>query len=267
MKKTLIYAALAMTAALGFSACSGGKQAEQLAAASALADKMISSDYDHNVEVNAEGNGLDVTIRLSDSLVNVPAIGQELFDALAALNLKACNPADLNELAQTLHKAKASVEVQLIGTDKADVKYPLSASQLTKLQGSKLTQLNPALLKTQLVALAGPFCPNPKAHAGARDIEIAIVKSFLEYRVVWPSAKDYAQREQGWLTLNYFNPLKQLYTMVNDGCPGLINMMTELGIDGVRMVYAAPDSERELRQAFPWRELEKPIEEFQVKKL
>lgn len=250
--------------AIVMAACSGSKTTEQLRQAAATADGLISTDYDHNVEVNAENNGLDVAIRLTDSLVKVNDLGSELFDALAALNLKTCNADSLTALTQTLHKAKADVKVQLIGTDSSSEEFTLSPTKIIKLQGAKLTQLNPSALKTQIVEMAETFCPNPAAHAGAKEVEVSIAKSFLEFNVVWPEAKAYAEREQGWLTFNYFNPLKQLYGVVSDGCPGLIQMMTELGIDGVRMVYSAPDSDRELRQAFPWRELEKPIEEFPV---
>lgn len=262
MKKIILLAAAGL--ALAMAACSGSKAADQLQQAAATADGLISKDYDHNVEVNAENNGLDVAIRLTDSLVKVEDIGSELFDALASLNLKACNADSLTALTQTLHKAKADVKVELIGTDRASEEFTLSPTKIIKLQGAKLTQLNPSALKTQITELAEAFCPNPAAHAGAKEVEVSISKSFLEYNVVWSEAKAYGEREQGWLTLNYFNPLKMLYMQVNDGCPGLIQMMTELGIDGVRMVYSAPDSDRELRQAFPWRELEKPIEEFPV---
>lgn len=261
---------LSLVAGLGLVAacvaCSGGKSAETLAQAATLADKMIRADYNHNVEVNAECTGLDVTVRVADSLIHVDEMGPELFDALAALNIKSCEVPELNELVKLLREAKADVTVQLIGTDETSEEFKLTAAQLLRLQAAKLTQLNPSALKTQIVEMAEAFCPNAAAHAGAKEVEVAIVKSFIEYNVVWPDAKAYANREQGWLTLNYFNPLKKMYADLSEACPGLFPMMKELGIDGVRMVYSAPDSERTLKQAFPWRELEKPIEEFPVVK-
>lgn len=265
MKKHFIRVLPAVATVWLMASCADGKQAEALENASAVADKMISADYDHNVEVNSEGNGLDVAIRLSDSLINVEQIGPELFNALAAMNLRTYSADDVNTVVDALRKAKGDVTVELITPDKTNCEYSLTASQLVKLRSAKLTQLNPALLKAQIIDVANGLFPGGIPE-GAEGVETSIVKSFLEYDVQWPSATAYANREQGWLTLNYFNAFKRLYAQLDEACPGLVAMLADLGIDGVRVAYTAPDSERAIRQAFPWRELEKPIEDFPIVK-
>lgn len=264
MKKKLVplFVALGMMAT---GCSSGAKQVEALMEASATADKMIPAEYNHNVEVDEQGTGLDVAFRLADSLVNVRQIGPELFEALASLNLREYRADDLNAVVEVLRNTKGDVNVELISTSQESSEYKLSPSQLLKLRTAKLTQLNTAAIKSQIVDVAADFFVGG-VPAGATSVETAIVKSFLEYNVEWPSASSYATREQGWLTYSYFNQFKRIYADVNASLPGLIPMLTSLGIDGIRVVYSAPDSERQLRQAFPWRELEKPIEDFPIVK-
>lgn len=260
MNKILLTLASAALAVAGIS-CSGGNSAQALQEAAHVADSLVNTRWNANVEVNGAQTGLDATFRVSDSLINVDAIGNELFDLFAAYEIKQIPADDINLISKAVLAAKGEINVQLIAPGDKSKTFVLSPKRFVELQKAMLTQLNPSVAKTQLLKVAENFCPNPKAHEGAKSVDVSVVKSFLEYNVIWPSEKAFAGKDQSVLTVNYFNALKQEYQQLGALAHPAIQIMESLGIDGVRMVYSAEGSEREIKQAFPWREIQKPIEE------
>lgn len=262
--RTLGVAALGIALA-SIASCSGGDKAEALQHAAAVADSIVSANGDANVEVNAAGTGIDATFRISDSLINVQSIGQELFDIYASQELKTVSPDDINLISHALRETKGDITVELLVQGQEPKTFTLTPRRFVDLQKARLTQLDPAIAKEQIVKVAEGMCPNPKAHAGAVRVDVAIVKSFLEYNVVWPSEKDLAGKDQAGLTFNYFNPLKQELLDLGTMNQPVVDLLTSLSIDGVRMVYSAEGTDKVVKQAFPWRELQKPIEEYNIK--
>ena len=78
-------------------------------------------------------------------------------------------------------------------------------------------------------------------------------RGFIEYNIVWPSQKDLANKEQSVLTLLYFNDLKKSLMDLGELEQPVIDLLTNLGIDGVRVQYSAEDGDKVIKQAFPWR--------------
>jgi len=244
--------------------CSGGDKTQALARAAALADSIVSGNGNANVEVNEAGTGLDATFRIADSLLNLQPIGQELFEIYAAQQLKYASADDINAVCQALRETEGDVTVELVASGQEARAFTLTPRRIISLQKARLSQLDPAKAKEQVVKVAEGMCPNPKAHAGALRTDVSVVKSFLEYNIVWPSEKDIAGKEQGNLTYLYCNAIKEQFIQMGDLKQPIIDLLTSLGIDGVRIVYSAEGSDKTVKQAFPWREIQKPTEEYNI---
>ena len=118
-------------------------------------------------------------------------------------------------------------------------------------------QLNASAAREQVVKLAETMVPAPAAHKDAVRVEAAVVKSFLEYNIIFADAKAYAGNDQSLLTVRYFEPLKAQYRAMGDMAPSVVEMLQGMGIDGVRIQYSAENSDKTIKQAFPWREISK----------
>lgn len=260
---------LALASALSLTALTGcgsdGGNASALAKAAAGADSIVSSMSDANVEVNAAGTGLDATFRMSDSLIDPAYLGQDLFDVYAAQQLKDYPSAAVNAVSKAVQASKGDITVELLWPGGRNARFTLTPRRFVDLQRAKNSQLNMPAAKTQLTDLARHIIPAPEASKGCDSIETSINKSFLEYTFVWPSASAYANDGQGMLTGRYFNALKRMYTSLGAPGPDIVRMLQGMGVDGIRIVYAAKDSDKTLQQAFPWREIQKPVEEPQAK--
>lgn len=244
--------------------CSGSDKSQALVSAAALADSIVSADGNANVEVSENGVGMDASFRISDPQIQVQAIGQELFDAYASQQLKLVSPDDINTISHALRGTKGDITVQLLSRDQKPQVFTLSPQRFVELQKARLSQLDPGKAKEQAVKVAEGMCPNPKAHEGAVRVDVALVKGFIEYNIVWPSQKDLSNKEQSMLTLLYFNDLKKSLKELGELEQPVIDLLTNLGIDGVRVQYSAEDGDKVIKQAFPWRELQKPIEEYKI---
>ena len=262
--RTVGFAVLGVALA-SIASCSGGDNTEALQHAASVADSIVCANGDANVEVNAAGTGLDATFRIADTLINVQSIGKELFEVYASQQLKTVSPDAINLISHALRETKGDITVELLAEGQQPQTFTLTPRRFVDLQKARLTQLDPAIAKEQVVKVAEGMCPNSKAHAGALRVDVAVVKSFLEYNVVWPSEKDLAGKDQSTLTLNYFNSLKQELIDLGTLSQPVIDLLSSLSIDGVRMVYSAEGTDKVVKQAFPWRELQKPIEEYNVK--
>lgn len=244
-------------AALGMSVggCgNGAAKAESLQAAASLADSVAGEGW----EVKADGNNLVATCTLTDSLLNPEAIGDALFDIYAAQQLKTYSAADINAVANALHENEGKLDITLVspalGSSRA---IELTAKRLVTLQKSKNSQLNASAAREQVVKLAETMVPAPAAHKDAVRVEAAVVKSFLEYNIIFADAKAYAGNDQSLLTVRYFEPLKAQYRAMGDMAPSVVEMLQGMGIDGVRIQYSAENSDKTIKQAFPWREISK----------
>lgn len=240
-------------------ACGNGKSDNGLADAAAVADSIARADAGGAVVEQAPD--LEASFTIADQEISVGVIEQELFDVFASQQLKRLNNRDIAKVCDALRKSGGSFITVLNSPSGDSVSFTLTPHQIIGLQRAKNSELNIGAAKAQAVAVAERMVPNPEAHAGAARVDVAVVKSFLEYNIVWPKASAYSRMSQGVLTQNYFNALKKQYQDLGGLAEPVISMLETMGVDGVRIVYSAEDSDRELKQAFPWREIRLPIEE------
>lgn len=257
--KTLKSIFIIAAAMLAFASCNNGNSADSLMRAATLADSLARAEADGSVSVSAPD--LQASFTVDDSQIALSSVGQELFDVFASQQLKKIPASDISAVCDALRTAKGSfVTILNSANGEESVSFTLTPQQIVKLQRAKNSELNLGEARNQVVAVAERMVPAPEAHAGALRVETSIAKSFIEYNIVWPKASAYSKFPQGVLTQNYFNPLKEQYKAMGRLAEPVISMLQSMGIDGVRIVYSAEDSDRQLKQAFPWREIRLPIE-------
>lgn len=247
--------ALAVLMAASCSKSSG----DALAHAGNLADSIASADAGGSVVVAAPD--LDASFTIDDAELSLSSVGQDLFNVFAAQQLKKLSAKDITTVCDALRDSKGELHVILNSSDGESATFAFTPQQVIKLQRAKNSELNLGAARLQAVAVAEKMVPNPSAHSGAVRVDVSVAKSFLEYNIVWPKASAYDKYPQGVLTANYFNALKKQYQNMGGLAEPVIDMLTSMGIDGVRIVYSAVDSDKQLKQAFPWREIRLPIEE------
>lgn len=259
--KHILSAAIAAIIMVAVASCSdSGAKAKMLADAAAAADSIVSIDDTANVEVNAAGTGLDATFRLP-AVFDISAMDNSLFEVIASQTLKSYPPAVIDAVSKALRENQGELRVELTVPERGQSHiFTITPRRLIELQRANLLQLDTTGARQQLVKMAESMFPNPDAAVGAASIDVAIAKGFLEYNVVWPAAVKYADSGQGLLTAKYFDALKAQYQAMGDFGYPMVELCKSLKIDGVRIVYSAPGSDATLRQAFPWREIQKPIE-------
>ena len=257
--KTLKTLGVFAAAAMALASCGSGGSSDPLIDAAALADSIASADAGGTVTVASPD--LQASFTVSDPEIPVSCVGQDLFDVFASRQLKNIPAKDISAVCDALRQSKGTLTVIINSVGGESVTFSLTPRQIVRLQRAKNSELNPGGARNEVAAMAEKMVPAPEAHAGALRVETSVSKGFLEYNVVWPKASAYDRLPQGILTQNYFNALKKQYQAMGALAEPVVSMLETLGIDGVRIVYSAEDSDRRLRQAFPWREIRLPIEE------
>lgn len=247
--------------ALGIASCGNHKSADNLLAAGVLADSIANAEANGSVVVNTPN--LQASFTITDPEIPVNQIGQELFDVFAAQQLKKISPKDISAVCEALRSSDGELAVIINSVDGESIAFNLTPHRIIALQRAKNSELNFSAARTQVVAIAERMTPNPEAHAGAVKVEASVAKSFLEYNVIWAKSAEFDKKSQGVLTQNYFNALKLQYQALGGLAEPVIDMLSSMGIDGVRIVYSAENSDKQLKQAFPWREIREPIVEKQ----
>ena len=240
------------------SSCAGKDSSQSLMSAAVLADSIASADAGGTVVVSEPD--LQASFTVHDAEISLSAIGQDLFNVFASQQLKKLSAKDITAVCDALRESKGSLITVLNSPAGESVSFTLTPQQIIKLQRAKNSELNLGAARNEVVAVAERMVPAPNAHEGALRVEASVTKSFLEYNIVWPKASEFARQPQGILTQRYFNALKEQYQAMGELAEPVISMLQSMGIDGVRIVYSAQDSDRELKQAFPWREIRLPIE-------
>ena len=248
----------AVSAALFLLAGCGGGAADRLSDAAHVADSVVSIGNNANIEVNAGGTGLDATFRMDNPLIHVDAIGQQLFDAYASQLLKTFPAKTVTEVCRAMQESKGELRVEIINAGVQQQKvFTLSGRRVLDLQRANLSALDPGVVREQVVKVAELMIPGGKANEGCLRVETSVSKGFLEYNVVWPDSKVFEGSSQGLLTGRYMEALRNDFKALGESGQSIVDFLSKIGIDGVRIAYTADGSDESIRQAFPWREITK----------
>lgn len=246
----------AMTILMG--SCGGASKGDMLERAAAKADSIAKAEGGGSAVLDSPDICVDFTV--NDTLIPLQMITQDLFDVFASQQLKKIPQKDVSAVTDALRENNGELKVTLNSPKGESVTFEFAPRRVTTLQKARNSELNVSGARTAVIDIARQMIPAPEAHKGASDIVTSVTKSFLEYDIIWPKASDFARYPQGILTKNYFTPLKMQYQAMGSLAEPVIEMLESMGIDGIRIVYSAADSDKQLKQAFPWREIRLPIE-------
>lgn len=255
MKNYFIIALLALLVATG---CGSHNVEDSLRSAAEVADSVAKADAGGSVVVDVPN--LQISFTVTDSEISLASVGQDLFEVFAAQQLKKVSPKVVAKVVEALRESKGELDVIINSDNGESAAFTLTPHRIVALQRAKNSELNFSSARTQVIAVAERMVPAPQEHIGAMKVHVSVSKSFLEYNIVWPNVTSYERQPQGILTKRYFNALKEQYQTMGGLAEPVIDMLTSMGIDGVRIVYSAENSDKELKQAFPWREIRLPIE-------
>ncbi len=245
----------------GATACgeSQADKAKKLEAAAAALDSVFNPAQAPVAALSITADGTDINFKatLSDSLIHADLLGEELVNYFVANQIKHVKGAVINQVNKALDSTLGSLKLSITDTWGNNFAIAFSSENLRHLYKAKGSQLNVPTVKEQVVALLGNSLPASMANKDAQSITLTISKGFLNYNVQFDKYAKYKKGKQGHLTTLYFAPLKVQYANLGVLQTPIIDTLKELGIDGIRVTFSAQDSDKELKQAFPWREIVK----------
>lgn len=201
-----------------------------------------------------EIDGHHLVIELgAPSRLDVEAVDPTLFNFFAAYQIKEIDITPLNLFVNALKQTGDTVEVVLRNGDQAKSFY-LAPAKILLLHGAKNTDLDISGVKQGLKAAAESFFPLYPPDSAAQK-SVSIDKGFLQFELTFSSAKSFERYDQSIFTAKYLPMLKSEFQKLNSGRLMLYTPLKSIGVEGVRMVYKAEDSQKTIKQAFPWREL------------
>ena len=126
----------------------------------------------------------------------------------------------------------------------------MTPEHVTGLFTAKNTQLSVPAVKEGLETLLGSQLQIPARFKLAGEVSGSFEGNFFEYTVP-VKAVDVANLTQGNIVFYHQQLLKNQWKDLAT----FASLIKELGIDGIRVVYADVDSDKKVKQAFPWRSI------------
>lgn len=205
------------------------------------------------VEASASGANMAVKLGLGDSLVRVDLLDAGLLDFFVAQQLKGASPDVINQTVKALEGTSGQLDLTISDLHGGSKTFTYTPDNIRFLIKAKASDLNPARVKTDLCTLLTPALPVPATYRESKSVELTVDKGFLTYTVTFPTDSRFAGSKQGMLTGIYAQPLKAQYLALGALRDPIVEMMKSLGIDGIKVVYKAANSDKDLTLAFPWR--------------
>lgn len=253
-------AAVAVAAIFSLASCGDSKadKLQNLQSAAEAVDSLLKPYAEapspvKAIDVTVAEPDIKVNVTFSDSLISVPVLGDALLDYFVAQQLKSAPGDVVKQVVSALKENSGSVVLSITDGNESAAPCSYSAESISHLLKAKTSQLNAPRVKQQLCAAMSAGLPVATSYAGADNVQAAVQKSFLEYTVTWPSEKAYAGWRQGSLTRIYLTPFHDAFESLGVLNEPFVEMLKSLGIDGVKVTYAALNSDKTLSQAFPWR--------------
>ena len=249
--------ALAVVSLAVMTSC-GDKQAEKQKAldeaAEALSTELasVTAPLSHESTLVAD-NDIVVKMTVSDSMIDVSRLGDELMDYYMAMKLKQGPSELINKVVKAVEGSEGSVKLDLTDIYGNSTSYSFSGETIRHLIKAKGSALNEPRVKEQVARLLEKALPNAAAYADADNVALTFNRGFLSYEVTFPNDRGFAKSTQGLITKQYMQPVKAQYAALGSMQADVIELLKNLRVDGVSVTYKALNSDKELKQAFPWR--------------
>lgn len=261
--KTFFRKALSVAAACGVMVAAvscGESQADKikkLDAAAAAVDSVYNGVEApvSNLKVLATDTDVTVAVAVLDSMIRIDLVGDEMMDYFMAQQIKETPAALVNEVTKAVTGTAGALKLSVTDLYGNERTFSFTGETLRHLYKAKGSQLNAPRVKEQVCRLLQPAIPNGLATAEAESIDLSVEKSFLTYTVTFANDRRFKDSGQGLLTRIYLDAFKEQYASLGELCDPVVKMLKSLQIDGVCVIYKALNGDKEIRQAFPWRNI------------
>lgn len=225
------------------------QKAQELTDAAAKANEAVAQTFS-TVAIEAAYPDIAVKVSLTDSLFHAELITEPVANLFLAKYLQLLPAGDCKPLISKVKAAQGVVKLTFTDLYGQSFSADLAAEHVLSLFTAKFSQLNTTAVKEDIASMIGLQIEVPERFKLAGDLTTSFESGFIT--VVLPVKPiDVANLSQGNVVF-YHQPL------INNqwkNLEGFASILKDLGIDGIRVTYADVESDKQVKQAFPWRSI------------
>lgn len=225
------------------------QKAQELTDAAAEVSAAVQQTYS-TVTIEAEYPNVKLNVALDDSLFHAELITEPVASFFLAKYIQSMPANNAKSLLAKVKEAQGAVQLTVTDLYGQSFTADLAPDHVTGLFTAKNTQLKVPAVKEGLEAMLGSQLEIPARFKLAGEVSASFEGGFLVYEVP-VKAVDVANLSQGNIVFYHQQLLKNQWKNL----AYFANQLKDLGIDGLRIVYADVDSDKKVKQAFPWRSI------------
>lgn len=225
------------------------QKAQELTDAAAAVCDSVQQTYS-TVVIEAEYPNVKLNVALDDSLFHAELITEPVANFFLAKYIQTLPGNNAKPLMHKVKEAQGAVQLNVTDLYGKTFTAELTPDQVIGLFTAKNSQLNVPAVKDGLETLLGTQLEIPARFKLAGEVSASVEGGFLECEVP-VKAIDVANLTQGNIVFYHEQLLKNQWKNLSY----FAYMLKDLGIDGIRIVYADVDSDKKVKQAFPWRSI------------
>ena len=225
------------------------QKAKELTDAAAEVSTAVQQTFS-TVAIEAEYPNVKLNVALDDSLFHAELLTEPVANFFLAKYIQQLPANNSKALLRQVKEAQGSVQLAVTDLYGQIFTAELTPDHVIGLYTAKNTQLSVPAVKEGLKALLGSQLEIPARFKLAGEVSASFEGGFLVYEVP-VKAIDVANLTQGNIVFYHQQLLKNQWKNL----AYFASLLKELGIDGIRIVYADVDSDKKVKQAFPWRSI------------
>ena len=225
------------------------QRAKELTDAAAEVCAAVQQTYS-TVAIEAEYPNVKLNVALDDSLFHAELLTEPVANFFLAKYIQQLPANNGKQLLAKVKEAQGAVLLTVTDLYGQTFTAEMTPEHVTGLFTAKNTQLSVPAVKEGLETLLGSQLQIPARFKLAGEVSGSFEGNFFEYTVP-VKAVDVANLTQGNIVFYHQQLLKNQWKNLAT----FASLIKELGIDGIRVVYADVDSDKKVKQAFPWRSI------------
>lgn len=225
------------------------QKAKELTDAAAEVSTAVQQTFS-TVAIEAEYPNVKLNVALDDSLFHAELLTEPVANFFLAKYIQLLPANNSKALLRQVKEAQGTVQLAVTDLYGQTFTAELTPDHVLGLYTAKNTQLSVPAVKEGLEAMLGSQLEIPARFKLAGEVSASFEGGFLVYEVP-VKAIDVANLTQGNIVFYHQQLLKNQWKNL----AYFASLLKGLGIDGIRIVYADVDSDKKVKQAFPWRSI------------
>lgn len=225
------------------------QKAKELTDAAAEVSTAVQQTFS-TVAIEAEYPNVKLNVALDDSLFHAELLTEPVANFFLAKYIQLLPANNSKALLRQVKEAQGTVQLAVTDLYGQTFTAELTPDHVLGLYTAKNTQLSVPAVKEGLEALLGSQLEIPARFKLADEVSASFEGGFLVYEVP-VKAIDVANLTQGNIVFYHQQLLKNQWKNL----AYFASLLKGLGIDGIRVTYADVESDKQVKQAFPWRSI------------